>query len=200
MDKQERERKFKEQKTALYSAFGRFAVNFELVCFALRQGIFWMLNSGGLRKERLADILLTDLTAKPLQNIYRSMASEIQELSNNDRRVIKNIFKRIDDLIEKRNDIIHATWFIEWASPKDTDFSEARGIKPDRDKKGGKIKLFRFKIKDFNELSKEAFVLLQLISNLSVCLTSNFKIEKNFEFNENKDVILPIRKEKKEGG
>ena len=200
MYKHERNKKYEIQTTALYAAFGRFAVNFELICFALRQGIHWMLHSGGLRIEKLADILLTDLTAKPLQSIYRSMSSEIQELSDNDRRVIKNIFKRIDDLIEKRNDIIHATWFIEWASPKDTDFNEARGIKTDRDKKGGKIKVFRFKIKDFNKLSQEAFILFKLISRLSICLTNNFKVENNFEFDENGNVRLPTSKKEKEGG
>ena len=107
MNEEEREEKYKTQTEELYAAIGRFVVKFEHVCQAMYGAILWALQSNGLRTQRLADTILAGHTAEPLLKIFGSLLVEIRNDDEQDRKIVRNFLKRVQELIEKRNNIIH---------------------------------------------------------------------------------------------
>src|SRR5688572_14581111 len=119
MNEAERREKYEAQTQALYAAIGRFAVKFEHVCHAMHWCITTLLRAHGLNHQGLENALLSGLTAEPTLTIFRSAINEARRetMSDADKKILKNICSRIKDLIETRNDIVHRTWFVGWASP-----------------------------------------------------------------------------------
>lgn len=189
MDKKISDELYKNQTNELHASIGKFLVNFELVCFNMRTAIISILYDSGLKNQQLANIMLARHTAEPLRSILRSLIGETVQLNENEKEIIKNIFARIQKLIESRNNIVHSTWFIGWSNKTMIDFSEASGFKLHRNKDGEDTKTFKYKKEDFKKLSKEAEILYKLVLRLHVCVSCNFSIEKNFEFDENSNVI-----------
>ncbi len=177
----ERKAEFDQQTAELYEAVGKFAVRFEHMCQALRSGITFMLQRHGLANQNVATLLLADLTAFPLQNIFSSVLAETVELTDDGRRIINNIMKRCQKLTEERNDVIHNAWYIGWASPQQTDFHETTAMKPHRDKKGGEFKVFKRTAEDFLKLVDLADELTALVNRAWGCVATNSRIENNFE-------------------
>ena len=70
------------QTKELYAAIGRFSVEFEHVCFAMRRIATSILAEKGLHNRNVLDILLADQTAEPLRSLVESPLSETQSLSN----------------------------------------------------------------------------------------------------------------------
>ena len=88
---------------------------------------------------------------------------------------------RIQNLTEKRNDILHRMWFIGWGASKEGDCSDASSMKFDRNKSGQNIKVCKFSEAEFDLAIKEAEELTRLTTRLGVCLAEGWKIKKNFE-------------------
>lgn len=193
-NKKIRDELYKNQTNELHASIGKFLVNFELVCFNMRTAIIFILYDSGLKNQQLANIMLAGHTAEPLRSILRSLIGETVQLNENEKEIIKNIFARIQKLIESRNNIVHSTWFIGWGNETMRDFSEASGYKLHRDKDGEATKTFKYKKEDFKKLSKEAEILSKLVLRLHVCISSNFSIEKNFDFDKNGKAIERKRK------
>jgi len=189
MDKKIRDELYKNQTNELYASIGKFLVNFELVCFNIQTAIIFILYDSGLKNQQLTKIMLAGHTAEPLKSILHSLIGETVPLNENEKEIIKNIFTRIQKLIESRNNIVHSTWFIGWSNETMIDFSEASGHKLHKNKDGEATKTFKYKKEDFKKLSKEAEILSKLILRLHGCISGNFSIEKNFDFDKNNNVI-----------
>jgi len=189
MDKTIRDELYKNQTKELYASLGKFMVKFELVCHNMRVAITFILDNSGLKNQQVANIILTGQTAEPLKSILRSLIGETVQLNENEQKVIKNIFGRIQQLIENRNNIVHGTWFIGWSNDAMTDFSEASGFKLYKNKDGSATKIYRNKKEDFEKLSKEAEIISELVLRLDGCILGKMSIEKNFNFDEDGNVI-----------
>ena len=189
MDKKMKDELYKNQTNELYASIGKFLVNFELVCFNIRTAIIFILYDSGLKNQQLANIMLAGHTAEPLKSILHSLIGETVQLNENEKKIIKNIFARIQKLIESRNNIVHSTWFIGWSNKTMIDFSEASGYKLHRNKDGKATKTFKYKKEDFKKLSKEAEILYKLVLRLHGCISGNYSIEKNFDFDKNGKAI-----------
>lgn len=191
VEEKEREEKYTSQTNELFCEIGRFSVRFEHVCFALRQGITFLLHKGGLRNQQLAHIVLAELTAAPLKSILQAMIAEVADLDETDRLISNKIFIRVQNLIEKRNDVIHSTWFVGWASSEDSEFSQADGHKLSRGKAGAGVKGFKFTAQDFMALSEECTAVEKMVSRLwSLLMLSDRKISDNFVLHGG-EVCLP---------
>ncbi len=149
MDKKMKDELYKNQTNELYASIGKFLVNFELVCFNIRTAIIFILYDSGLKNQQLTNIMLAVHTAEPLKSILHSLIGEAVRLNENEKEIIKNIFARIQKLIESRNNIVHSTWFIGWSNKTMIDFSEASGYKLHRNKDGEATKTFKYKKEDF---------------------------------------------------
>ena len=189
MDKKKRDEIYENQTNELYASIGKFLVNFELVCFNIRTAIIFILYDSGLKNQQLANIMLAGHTAEPLKSILHSLIGETVQLNENEKKIIKNIFARIQQLTGSRNDIVHSMWFIGWRNKTMIDFAEASGYKLHKNKDGSATKIFKYEKVDFEELSKEAEILSELVFRLYVCIISKLCIEKNFDFDKNSKVI-----------
>ena len=167
-----REAKLREQANELYRAIGRFVVKFELMRYNLELGILFLLDQAGLRNQRAAHILLSGQTAEPLKTWLFSLIGELKKPDEKEANLLKKVGERIQKLTEIRNDVVHSTWFIGWASTEQTDFSEAPGFKLHKSKKGAEYKQFRYKAADFEKFATEAIALADLVFTINAaCVT-----------------------------
>jgi len=188
-------KKYEDQTEDLYAALGKFAVEFEHVCNYLRLIIMAILSKEGLDNEKVMQILLADQTAEPLRALMMSLIAETHKLSETDQNIVNKITNRVQKLTKKRNDVLHGTWFIGWASTGDEDFTNAAGVKFKKDKKGDATKSINWKVKDFNYLITEAVEVWNLLAWLNRCISFNFEIENNFTINANGGISPgPVKK------
>lgn len=191
MEPSDSKENYDSQTGQLYKAIGKCAVKFEHVCFAMHQAITVLLGHHGLQNQRLAQVLLADLTAYPLKSILQAMIAEIASLPPTDKSICDKILVRVQKLIERRNDIIHSTWFVGWASSEDTDFSTVSGHKWSRGKQGADFKSATFTSDDFEAFAIECDIVAALIFRLWVCIMDNSQLEKSFVIDTAGNVACP---------
>lgn len=112
MNEIERNQKYLKQTHEIYAAIGRFVVQFEHVCLAMQSVIIWVLDRYGLHDQDFSNALLCGLTARPLYQTLASVLAKIQPTENIGKQIVDNIVKRLQKLVEQRNDIIHRAWFV----------------------------------------------------------------------------------------
>src|SRR5258705_1588108 len=96
----------------LYAAIGRFAVKFEHVCHAMSSVLTAILEQNGLRNYKLAIAVLAGVSAESLRKNLEAVLTEVISADPFEQAIVTNILKRIGRLIERRNNVIHRTWFI----------------------------------------------------------------------------------------
>lgn len=191
MDPNQRNAKHEAQTAQLYEAIGKCAVKFEHICFNLRQGITALLGEHGLNNQRLSQVLLADLTAYPLKSILQSLIAEIATLPPPDKAICDKIFARVQNLIEQRNDIVHRTWFVGWASSEDTDFSIVSGHKWSRGKQGANPKQVEYECTDFDAFANECDIAAELVNRLWTSILIGHPLSGNFKINDEGRVACP---------
>ena len=174
--------KYKEDE--IYRAIGQFAVKFEHVVLSLLTGIRFLLHRGGLVSPNLANVMLAGLTAEQLKSILQAMIPEFVVLDQRDERIVKEIFKKVVNIIEKRNDIIHRSWLVGWPGVKQTEFSKVHGSKFKRGKKGIEFKPVSYTVMDFDSLSAECDYAVMLIDRLAICVQMERKISTDVELSK----------------
>lgn len=177
------------QTRELYANIGEFVVKFEHVYHAMQTAITFMLHGQGLQNQQVANVLLAGYTADPLRTLFESLIGEIVNPNDDERKIIKNILSRIQKITEKRNDVVHSTWFIGWGNETTQDFSEAPGYRLHKNKQSAALKAFKYKAEDFSAFVEEADKLSALVMRLHGCITGRFSIEKNFKMNDVGNVI-----------
>jgi hypothetical protein len=183
MEEKDRQEKHAIQTEELYAAIGRFAVKFEHVCHVMSSTIVLALQSDGLRTQSLANAVSAGLTADPLRKIFGAILAEARDDDENDKKIITNVLTRVQRLTERRNDVIHRTWFVGWASLEDQDFAGASGFKFVNTNKGVEFRDISYTVSVFDDLSAEADELSDIIQRMSGCLMlgkryyDNFKID-----------------------
>lgn len=189
MTQEERSAKYKEQTEDIYRSIGHFAVQFEQIVFAMRFGIRMILSTHGLNNQQLSNILVADLAAMSISKIFKSMIMETSPLCKDEEKIFKAIMKKVNDMIEKRNDVIHSTTFVGWASESDTDFSEASGHKLVKSADGIKVKSFHEKSVYFDDLTLECTNIIELVNRFWGIIEMGGDISKNFSFSNEGDVL-----------
>ena len=102
----------------MFEAIGRAVVAFEQVTHRLQVGIATILAEHGLRNQQLANVVLAELTAAPLISMYRTLLFEVMAPDTAGAKYLKQIFSRLVRLTERRNEIVHSTWFVGWAEDR----------------------------------------------------------------------------------
>jgi len=191
MNHSEREEKLRKQRDAWYAALGRFVVEFEHVCNQMNTCIIFVLSGNSLRSQNLVQAVLAEFTADPLLSSFRAVVGELRKGDDYEMRILDNVSKRVQNLIERRNDVIHRTWFIEYWGPKDTEFSKAPSLKFKKSKRGAEPKYLELTAEELGDLSKEAFELHNIIFRISGCLSLGRPFSKNFRLEKDGTVRLP---------
>lgn len=195
----DRDEKILKQTTEQYANIGRFIQEFELVVQALRFLPAIFLPRGNGNMQDLVNIILhhSAMTAKPLLDIYRAMATVIKkkqfEQGPPDKKeeemtedLLKHVGKTFTEMIEKRNSIVHGTWFIGWGNEHTEDFSESPSMKGFVKKDGVEYRSIVSSMSELTNLVQELQDLRVIISRLSVCLSDDRKISRNFHKRDGK--------------
>lgn len=201
MNSEERMEKFRLQRGELYAELGRFVVSFEELVSAMRQVI--SLHVGNvpapfnLKQQQVANIFTSDLTADPLARVFRSMLLltledyNKQEQRQDIEKLLSNLCSRIDKINRARNIFLHGTWFINYASEEQEDFSRARGIKSTNTAKGLRIDHLDHTVESFSEYIDECVTLRELVFGIGIPLIiEDIDILENFAIKDGKLVKL----------
>jgi hypothetical protein len=181
--------KANELSSQLYPTIGEFILAFEAVCHELKMGIQIILEDNGLRNStRLSNILIGDFTMSPLLNVYRSIIVETQKPNANELKIIDNIAKRLIELAEERNLVVHSAWFIDYKSPEDLEKGLLMQYRPGASKRGAKESPSRFPINNIKDFIKQARTLENLVEELNMCIYQGTKTENRFSVNKDGDV------------
>ena len=131
---------FERQTAKQYEQIGRFVVEFEKACAALRYGIIFSLQRDGLRTQRLAQILTDNIfmTETPLIESHDAVMTELGFRKDPiQKEVMDQVSNEFRALMSERNRIVHGHWFIGYAGADDHDFSKIGGLKGRPSKKAG---------------------------------------------------------------
>jgi hypothetical protein len=105
----------------VYLAIGRFVVEFSQFVENLREGLIGVAQGTTEYREddlRTAlEIVTTEMTADPLQNLFFATCSVLCILDDGERRIRDILAIRARDLIKERNEIQHGFWILAAVSP-----------------------------------------------------------------------------------
>jgi hypothetical protein len=185
VDKEEREAIRKQQTAELYQSIGRFAVQFEHVTLAMKHTVAEAYKSRGLTEPSLAALAFRRKAAGPLRRLYSEVVRTwlLPPGADGDIQILKAIEKRVDKLIDDRNEALHSTWYVGWGSEDDTDFSKAAGIAlGERDKY---FTTSEWTAKDFDALADTADEIANLLNLVYAFLKIDGTLAAHFELDGN---------------
>lgn len=171
--------KYKDQTNDLYRAYGYFAIEFEVLCHNIKECIIFSLHSNGLQNQEFIRILLADQTAGPLISKLTGFIAIVYRDSKSEFDYLAPLFKFCKDINEKRNEIIHATWHIGWASDEQTEFNIASWSKDKITKEGICFNCNRWEAKMFDELTEKIKTASEILNRLLGCIVGNCLPTKN---------------------
>lgn len=134
MTEETRNEKYKRQTAENFESLGRFVQEFEnLVSRIRRTCLFLMMPTNG-GNQLLINIVLHHhaLTAQPLFECMRALYGQkledtpncpVDEISAT-KSILKQCATEMQELVNWRNTLLHATWYIGWTMESNTDFSE----------------------------------------------------------------------------
>ena len=184
-----RQELFEAQTNKQYEQIGRFVVEFEHVCWWLRNEIMFSLEHDGLKTQRLAQILLDNsyMTAAPLIEAYEAIITETgRRKDSTQKEVFDQISTQFRALIKERNKIVHGLWFIGWARADDQDFSKISGLKGNPSKKKGMaFQHLATSVEEIAELVERAKNLAELVMSVHHILLLQASQQGSFKFENN---------------
>ncbi|MCG6154026.1 hypothetical protein [Leptospira bandrabouensis] len=185
-----KEEKLEQQTKDLYRAIGRFSVEFEHLCWNIKNSIvFLMQDNKNPQSQKYLRVLLADQTAYPLITKLKSISSIRLKDYQEELLLLDPLFKFCIKINETRNDIIHGTWFIGWVSEEQTEFDIAIGIKEKNIKSGIDIHTREYKAEHFDLLSSKLKMGSEYISKIFTGLSFlNFLPSKSIK-KENLDLL-----------
>lgn len=189
MSPEERKIKYDQQTESLYAGIGEFVVAFEMLVHAMRNSLVLLLSHGSALGPLAVQPAFADMTAAPLKSAYlASFSVAIRQCGLDEaekslgQKILLDVCKRIQAMTVSRNEIVHGTWFIGWASDTDTDFSVAQGFKPKNSKTGTKHEVISRTREDFNVLTDDCKTLAELADRINLLLFSGKNFSKIFVF------------------
>ncbi len=95
-----------------YEKIGRFVVGFEQVVNMMRLGVLVLLEKYGLEHDELGLIVTADLNANDVLGILRSIFGTHFRLNPDPHlvRVAHTLFRDIQKLLQRRNELLHSFW------------------------------------------------------------------------------------------
>lgn len=95
-----------------YEEIGRFVVGFEQVIDMMRLGVLMLLQRYGLERDEFGLIVTADLNANDVLGILRSTYGDHLRISPDPHlsRVSYALFRDIQKLLQRRNELLHSRW------------------------------------------------------------------------------------------
>ena len=90
---------------------GRFAIEFERVCEAMRHTTIIIFHSEGLKHQGLSQVVIGGKASAELQVLVGALFSELRaRFDDDDRKAVRLVLKDIKELTESRNEVLHTAW------------------------------------------------------------------------------------------
>jgi hypothetical protein len=127
---------YQKKTDEIFAALGRFVQAFEDMVGAARSGCLMALSSHGC-PQKFGNVVLHHqaLTAKPMMDIFRAMmvtfldsqetrsSLGIDDVEHKDfHEILSQLHTEYSDLANKRNNLLHASWFMGHAGEAQPDF------------------------------------------------------------------------------
>jgi hypothetical protein len=135
MNEPDRQVSYEAQTAESYRLLGKFVAEFELLMFAMRSVLEREIG-GGPGGQLGVQALTAELTAWPLSQAFNSYAISRTNGNSIAQKAILLFKDKFQKLIETRNDLVHGTHFIGWASQEQVDFSKPEMLRLKNKKSG----------------------------------------------------------------
>lgn len=198
MGSNNRQTKYELQTNELYAGLGEFVATFELIVQSMRTSLIFLYNRGDVHHQVIIQTALADKTAESMRSTFVSAFATFinqseyeQEEKETSLRILNNLSDQIQNLSKTRNEIVHGTWFIGWASQDDTDFSVASGYKPINKKSGIEHRSISRTKEDFDNLIDENRKVSGLIDRFYVSVFHLGKASEQFIWIDKKVTLPP---------
>lgn len=133
----DRRKEYREQSARWFEALGRFVAAFEAMVAESMTLVHLLLRKNGVGSRKARDLVIADLEAHAIQKLARSLFACTVNLGEKEGKIVDAIFKRVEDCITSRNDIVHSCWQPGGMAPaKSFSFASARGTKFKKEKSG----------------------------------------------------------------
>lgn len=91
---------------------GEYSVNFQKIVFQLQSLIRRTFSCLGLNQPEIINIFFADRSANDILILARGVFNQVYTLNESEKKTTETLFKRITDIIEQRNDLMHGQMFI----------------------------------------------------------------------------------------
>lgn len=173
-----------------YEYIGRFCVEFEQVCRSMETCIRTILAESGLTDESIQEILLSGYTAEPLRTLLQNLIGQTIIKTDDERHVCGKLFTRLQELVSKRNDLVHSKWFLVGQDTGDEQLEiKALGRKLHANKRGVATKDLKLEKPMLNELIEECREASIMMSLLTRCVMGIRNLGECFRVQENKIMV-----------
>jgi hypothetical protein len=127
-----------EQTSALYARLGRYLVDYGQFIFMLRRCLFVRLVPGQAIKEEAA-LVVDELSDRALVRAVERLVRYVRSPDEREELIVRDVFARIRRAIERRDQIIHSTWYVGWGNEYTQRWDTAEREKRQGGSRGGKI-------------------------------------------------------------
>ena len=178
-----------ESEKDIYKQIGRFCIEFEQFCRSMEVCVRNILTIQGLTNEAVQSILLAGSTAAPLRSLLQNLIGEVIGTEQN-RSLLSKAFKKLQDITEERNDLIHSKWFVYgYIRENETDEFMADGEKLHANRDGNDVKKFKLKKEKLEALinrCREASIIASLLTR---CVIRVREVDECFSI-ENRQLVV----------
>ena len=106
------ESELESSRALAHQYIGEYTVNFQKIVFQLQHLIRWTFRYLGLEQPQLINLFFADRSANDILVLARGVFNQVYTLNEPEKKITEKLFKRISDVIEQRNDLLHGQMFI----------------------------------------------------------------------------------------
>lgn len=182
-----------------HQSLGQFCAEFEFVCHEMEVCIRGILHINGLVNPDIQEVLLSGSTAEPLTQLLQNLIGQTVSMGDSEREIFKKVFKKLRDLTEHRNSLIHSKWFTYGiVLPQEEEKVVSAGRRLHANKQGANTKQIIVDQDNLNELITECYDVQAMLSLLSRCIHGIRTIEGCFSIHDgdlklNYEALNPVK-------
>lgn len=164
----------RRQAEEILLVLGRFTVQFERMCEAMRHAITLVLRSQGLKNYEMQQVIVGNTSSAQLQVLLGALCNHIPEWDEADRLAVKNVLKEVKELTESRNVMLHSAWQFGDSS-SGTEFLAVAIRQRTKQTSGAVSEVWGVGAKYLEELIQRMRASQVLLQRLVICINQSFK-------------------------
>lgn len=169
--------KHEEQANEFINELGKFVLSFERVCESMRYAVVFMLQTQGLENQNMAYVIVGDKGSAELQLLVGALFAEMPKQDKEDKTIVKALLKRVKEVTEKRNLLLHNSWDLGASESWGTEILAVATRFRTKQNTGASIEPHGVSPSYLKELRQELSAIHVLLQRLLTCITQpRFKV------------------------